>query len=160
MLPLSSLDVYIMLAFMPLLIAAGYSDLRLMRIPNSLSIAGLVLFAATLPLLGLDAWLLRGGAGLFAFLICFGLFAIGWFGGGDAKLLPVTFLFVPPSQLSAYLFAFAFSMILGMTLIWIARRFLSHPQAGWVAMQPNAQFPMGISIAASMPLSFLVGPML
>jgi prepilin peptidase CpaA len=109
------------------------------------------LFVICLPVLGLNEWLARSALGAAAFAICFGLFAIGWLGGGDAKILPVTMLFVPISHLPLYLFAFSGCMLLGMIGIWLARQQFAHPQTTWVSMRPGAAFPMGISIAASLP---------
>ena len=142
--------------FLPVLIATGYSDLRNMRIPNMLSLIGLAIFACTLLLIGFDEWLMRACVGASCFAICFALFAVGWLGGGDAKILPVTILFVPVRFLEIYLLSFAVAMLLGMVAIWLARHLYSHPQALWVSMQPGAAFPMGISIATSLPLALLV----
>lgn len=149
---LSSVDYWVAGAFLPILLATAFSDLREMRIPNRLSWAGLMIFAFCVPLLGVEAWSARILVALAAFSVCFGLFAVGWLGGGDAKILPVTFLFVPVSLLPLFLFSFCFAMILGMVAIWCARQRLSHPDAVWVSMQPGAAFPMGLSIAASLPL--------
>ena len=149
--PITDLHFFVALAFVPVLLATGLSDLREMRIPNRLSWIGVVLFAATLPLLGFDEWAIRALAGLVTLAICFALFAMGWLGGGDAKILPVTILFVPLSHMELYMFSFSACMILGMVGIWGARRVFAHPEATWVSMKPGAAFPMGISIAASLP---------
>lgn len=151
--PLAPVDLYVALAFVPLLLITALFDLREMRIPNWLSWAGLAVFAATLPVLGIDAWFMRALVGLAAFVICFGLFAVNWLGGGDAKIFPVTMLFVPMSHIAIYMFSFSVAMIVGMIVIWLARQQFSHPQARWVSMKPGAAFPMGISIAASLPLA-------
>lgn len=154
--PISETSLYVALAFLPILLTTAIFDLREMRIPNWLSWAGLAIFAATLPVLGLEAWFLRVVVGAAAFAVCFGLFAIGWLGGGDAKILPVTLLFVPLNILSLYMFAFSAAMLLGMVAIWLARQRFSHEDAIWVSMKPGAAFPMGISIAASLPLALAV----
>lgn len=148
-------EAWVALAFLPILAATAVCDLRHMRIPNRLSWVGVALFVASLPVLGADVWSLRVLAGAAAFAICFGLFAVGWLGGGDAKILPVTFLFVPTGLLPVYLFSFSAAMVLGMVGIWLARQRLSRPDASWVSMQPGAAFPMGISIAASLPMMWL-----
>jgi prepilin peptidase CpaA len=153
---MSSVDFWIASAFLPILLATAFFDLREMRIPNSLSWAGLAVFALGLPFLGFDEGLSRCLVGLMAFGICFGLFAAGWLGGGDAKIFPVTILFVPPDHLPMFLFSFSAAMIAGMVAIWCVRQRLSHPEAVWVSMKPGAAFPMGISIATSLPLVLII----
>ncbi len=143
-------------AFLPILLATALFDLREMRIPNALSWAGLALFAFWLPFLGFEDGYYRVLAGLIAFGVCFGLFVAGWLGGGDAKIFPVTALFVPIDHMPAFLFSFAVAMVLGMVSIWCVRQRVSHPHARWVSMKPGAAFPMGISIAASLPLVLIV----
>ena len=140
----------------PVLAATAWSDLRRMIIPNRLSIIGLALFAASLPLLGMQSWLMHLGIGTIAFVICVGLFAAGWFGGGDAKILPVTMLFVPTALMPLYLYSFAASMLIGMVSIWAVRQRFAAPDAQWVSLQKGAAFPMGISIAAALPLTLVL----
>jgi prepilin peptidase CpaA len=153
--PFQPVDFWIVIAFLPILCATAVYDLRQMRIPNYLSLAGLFLFALCLPALGLEEWGWRALTGLFTFVLCFGLFAAGWLGGGDAKILPVTVLFVPFGHIELYMLSFSASMVLGMVGIWAVRQRLSHPQTSWVSMQPGAAFPMGISIAASLPMALI-----
>lgn len=153
---LSAVEFIVLLSFLPVLIAAGYLDLRDMRIPNTLSLIGLAMFVVSLPFLGFQEWMLRASVGVAVFFICFGFFAAGWFGGGDAKILPVTTLFVPAAYLQTFMLSFATAMTLGMIGIWLVRLQFSHSQASWVSMQPGAGFPMGISIAASLPFTALI----
>ena len=154
--PLSSTSLLVAVAICPVLLMTALYDLRQMRIPNWLSWAGLAIFIVTLPVLGLQAWLMSAAVGAICFAVCFALFAVGWLGGGDAKILPVTMLFVPVSHLAVYMFAFSAAMILGMVGIWLARQRFAHENAAWVSMKPGAAFPMGISIAASLPLAVCV----
>ncbi|MEM1351680.1 MAG: SDR family NAD(P)-dependent oxidoreductase, partial [Pseudomonadota bacterium] len=153
--PIAQADVWVAIAFLPILAATAVNDLRDMKIPNRLSWMGLGLFALCLPIIGWDDWGLRAIGGGIAFFVCFCLFAAGWFGGGDAKILPVTFLFVPTDLLPLYLFSFSAAMMLGMAGMWLVRTRLSQPGMIWVSLQPGAAFPMGISIAASLPLMWL-----
>ena len=154
--PVSDVSLWVALAVLPVLLTTAIFDLRQMRIPNWLSWAGLAIFIATLPLLGFHDWAMRAAVGAAAFAVCFGLWAAGWLGGGDTKILPVTMLFVPVSLLPVYMYAFSAAMILGMIGIWLARQRFSHENAQWVSMQPGAAFPMGISIAASLPLAIVI----
>ena len=144
-------------SFMPVLLATACSDIRYMKIPNSYSLFALTLFLLSVPLLGLETAATRAAVAGVAFIICFGLFAAGWFGGGDAKILPATFLFVPYSILPIYLFSFSACMALGMIAMWGARRVYMSEGAAWVSMRPGAAFPMGISIAGSLPAALFIG---
>ncbi len=91
------------LALFGLALGAIVMDLRDRRIPNRLTVAGLVaglitgaLMEGGLPLAAV------AGAGL-AFLIGFPLVAIGAFGAGDAKLLAAVGTFVGPGGLLSVL---------------------------------------------------------
>lgn len=150
---LSTTEFAIALVFVPILLAAAVSDLRRMRIPNALTFTALGVFAIAVPFLGFDAALWRAAVGLAAFGICFTLFAVGWLGGGDAKILPASILAIPPSAMPLYLFCFSLCMLAGMMAIWAARQHWSHSDATWVSMRPGALFPMGISIAAAVPVT-------
>ncbi len=91
-----------------LLLAGAATDAWSNRIPNRLVLAGLVLAASAAfaagGASGLLASLAAAGA---AFVLGFGGFAIGAFGGGDAKFLMVGGAFVGLEQLVPYLLAAA-----------------------------------------------------
>lgn len=97
---MTSAPVYIGLAFTGLLLLAAFTDVRERRIPNSLTVTGI--------LAGPVLWgLLAGpgaavgamlGAGL-ALVVGMALFALGALGGGDAKLLAVVGAFLGPVRL-------------------------------------------------------------
>ncbi len=150
-----TVELWVAYTFLPILAVTAFFDLREMRIPNWLSWQGLALFAFCLPILGIDVWGVRALVGACAFAVCFGLYAMGWLGGGDAKIFPVTMLFVPISVLPLYMFSFSAAMCAGMIGIWCARSVYASPDSNWVSMKPGAAFPMGISIAGSLPLALL-----
>lgn len=82
-------QLILVLAFPALLIVAALRDCASFTIPNWISLALLVVFpaaalAAGLPPLTIGLALLLGVGGL---LVGMGMFAAGWIGGGDAKLL-------------------------------------------------------------------------
>lgn len=120
-----------------------------MKIPNYLVGIGFALFIFTLPLLDLAEGLLRFRNGSICFAICIALFAVGWLGGGDAKIFPVVYLFIPSAWALSYLFGFAASLLIGMILMWAARRVIPPAKSNWVSLQQGAHFPMGISFALS-----------
>ncbi|MBS0521142.1 MAG: prepilin peptidase [Proteobacteria bacterium] len=100
---LALLQLCCVAVFALLLVAAGWQDLKTMRIANSLSIgigASFVVWAAAGVLLGRLQFLQLGlalvcAAGVFV-LGALG-FAAGAIGGGDVKLLAVASLFAGPS---------------------------------------------------------------
>ncbi len=147
--------------FGALLLAAGWSDVLNLRIPNVIPLAILLLFALELllggrvqdPLGHLQAMLLAL-AGLVP------LFALNMLGGGDVKLLAAVALWLGMSKLAALLIlvgiaggAFA---IVWLGLRWWLRRALP----GRVlprSLQPGAPLPFALPIMiAALPL-VLVG---
>lgn len=135
--------------FCPVLVAVAASDLARMKIPNRLVAIGFVLFLVTLPFIDFHEAVARARDGAICFGLCLVLFAMGWLGGGDAKMLPVVFLFIPSPWVISYMFGFAASLMIGMILIWALRMMFGHPDSAWKSMQPGAAFPMGISMAMS-----------
>ena len=81
------------LIFFPLLMAwAAMSDMLTMTISNRISIALVILFVVMAFASGLS-WTAMGyhlSCGLLVLLITFTMFALGWIGGGDAKLAAAT----------------------------------------------------------------------
>lgn len=72
-----------------LLLAAAVWDALSLTIPNYLVLAVIALFVASWPVnFDLSAILFDLLAALIVFVVCFILFALGWLGGGDAKLAP------------------------------------------------------------------------
>ena len=87
-------DLFVLGAVL-LLIAAAVWDAVTMTIPNYLVLAVLTLYAVSLTVgFDLSNFLFDLLAAAIIFAICFGLFAMGWLGGGDAKLAPGAVLWV------------------------------------------------------------------
>src|SRR5882724_7850677 len=78
------------------MVYAGLMDLTTMRIRNGLCLALLAVYAGLAPFAGFTveevAWSTAIAAGLL--VVSFVLFAFGWMGGGDGKLLAVTALWL------------------------------------------------------------------
>lgn len=141
--------------FPALAIAAALKDLTSYTIPNGicLALAGafFALAAATeMSLPGLGAHMLAGAAALVAGM---GLFALGWIGGGDAKLMAACCLWLgwPASQ--TFLFdtvaaGGAFAAIL-LTLRAPMIRVHMPSTDGWFGRltAPGAPAPYGVAIA-------------
>ena len=95
-----------LLVLFPLLMAyAATSDLLTMTIPNALAFAIVAGFVVMAPAAGL-AWhsvLLHLAAGGLILLATFTMFALGWIGGGDAKLAAASALWLGFGTLADYL---------------------------------------------------------
>jgi prepilin peptidase CpaA len=142
-----------------LLVAAAVSDLLTFTIPNILtgSMLGLfVLYVASMAIAGhplgmnvLSQHLMSGGVGL-AFGI--GLFALGWVGGGDAKLFAMTCLWLGWSPLYDYAIA---SSLAGGVLTLMLMLFRRVPLPDRIASRPvvarlsaaKSGVPYGVALA-------------
>jgi prepilin peptidase CpaA len=86
------LDALIFVVFPFCMLFAAISDMLSMTIANRVPVLLVVVFALIAPLTGMD-WATYGGhfaAGALVLAVTFGLFALGGMGGGDAKLLAAT----------------------------------------------------------------------
>jgi prepilin peptidase CpaA len=146
---ISYTDAVLLIVFCPILLAVALSDMKHLRIPNTMVMAGLGLFLLCAPLLGGSEAMMRAAISVLAFVVCVGLFAIRVMGGGDAKMIPVVFLFIPSEMAVRYLIVFGWSLPLGMMLVFLARRSVQTKLAGWASLKADAEFPMGVSIALS-----------
>ena len=145
----------IALSFPAVMIVAAVSDLRTMTIPNWLVIVLGALFPAFAVTVGIPASMIAfhlatGMAVLFA---TFGLFAAGWMGGGDAKLIAAAALWLGPS---AMLMSFMlWTSILGgcLTLAFLLARACLSPTTGWSSvdrlLNRHSGIPYGVAIGAA-----------
>lgn len=102
---------------------AAASDLTTMTIPNWLCLLLLGAFGLCAVSTSMG-WAVFGwhlAAGLTVLAVCFGLFAAGWIGGGDAKLAAATALWLGFEQLLPYLFIAAIAGGLLTTVILALR---------------------------------------
>jgi len=93
------------------MVFAAISDMLSMTIANRVAIILVATFAVVAPLTGMDwtAYAWHFAAFLIVLLVTFSLFALGGMGGGDAKLLAATALYMGMSiQLVQYLVISAF----------------------------------------------------
>ena len=109
--------------FPALVLYAGFMDLMTLKIRNVLVLGMLVAWLALAPLAGFSwnelGMSLAVAAGVFA--LTFTFFALGWIGGGDAKLATVTALWIGPDHALMY---FAYASFLGglLTLLILKLR--------------------------------------
>lgn len=87
------------------LVYAGIVDLTTMRIRNGLVLALLAAYVALAPLAGFTVEEISWSAAIAVGLLIVGFifFACGWMGGGDAKLLAVTALWLGVDHAPAFL---------------------------------------------------------
>lgn len=94
------LEALIFVVFPFCMVFAAVSDLLSMRIANRVAVILVATFAVVAPLTGMDwttyAW--HFAAGLMILCATFALFAFGGIGGGDAKLMAATALYMGMSM--------------------------------------------------------------
>jgi len=133
---------------------AAASDALRMRIPNALILYLLAGFAITFAVLhpGLLALVTHVAVGLTILGGGLILFARGWMGGGDVKLLAVTGLWLGPAATPALLLLTALAGgVLTLAMI-LARALGAHRLAGGriaALSDPTDRVPYGIAIAAA-----------
>lgn len=90
------LEALIFIVFPFCMVFAALSDMLSMTIANRVSLLLVAVFAVVAPLTGMG-WVDYGwhfAAGAMVLAVTFGLFAVGGMGGGDAKLLSATALWM------------------------------------------------------------------
>lgn len=149
-------SVILLVIFPAFMAFAAVSDLLTMTISNRLNIGLAVLFLIVAPIMGLDmttiGWHLLAGFAVLA--LCFFLFAMGWMGGGDAKLAAATALWLGFEPLYDYLLATA---LLGGVLTLALIRWRDYPLPAFAARWPwtarlheaTTGIPYGIALAAA-----------
>ena len=136
-LPAAYLAVFTLLA-----LAGAWTDLRRQVIPNALNLAIVVIGLVAVPLMLGWMGLVWGLAHFAAALVVgIGLFAIGAWGGGDAKFFAACALWIPIQQTIAYLVGLGIAglfLILGW-IIWAKLKGLP--------MSRKSPLPYGVAIA-------------
>ena len=148
-------EALVLFALPILLAAAAGWDLASFTIPNFISLIAVALFAVFALAVGLSlpaiGWhLLAGVTGLF---VGFTLFALGWIGGGDAKLFAAVLLWLGFSDLLPYaLLASIFGGVLTLALLFarqwpLPARLTRHD---WILRLHDAKsgIPYGVALAA------------
>ncbi|WGR94255.1 prepilin peptidase [Bradyrhizobium sp. ISRA443] len=148
------LDIARLMLFPALMAFAAASDLLTMTIPNRVSLALLAGFAILAPLtgMGLHDMLSHAGAGALVLAVAFGMFAMGWVGGGDAKVAAAVGLWFGFDHLLEYLvlaslFGGALTVLLLQFRLWPLPYLLA--SQAWLARLHDKQtgIPYGIALA-------------
>lgn len=148
---------YIVFLIFPVSMAfAAASDVMTMTISNKLILVLLAGFAVAAPLSGMSLNLfgLHLAAGGVILAIAFGCFAMGWVGGGDAKLAAVIALWLGPMHaLTFIVLASIAGGVLTMGLLRFRRQMLpafAYSQEWIVRLHDNKSgVPYGIALAAA-----------
>ena len=148
------LDIARLSLFPALMAFAAASDLFTMTIPNRVSLALAAGFLVLAVLSGMAPYeiLLHVGAGLTVLVAAFACFAMGWVGGGDAKVAAAAALWFGFGDLLSYLL-YASLLGGGLTLLLLQFRQwpLPYPLAGqaWLNRLHDRQsgIPCGIALA-------------
>lgn len=149
-------EIAVLLTFFSMAMSyAAVSDMLTMTIPNRLSLALLGGFLAFGLFLGLPlstiGWHLL--AGLMVLVVTFGMFSMGWVGGGDAKLAAVTAVWCGfPGLLEYSTIASFFGGVLTLAILAVRKypvpRFAHWP---WLLRLHDAKtgIPYGIALAVA-----------
>lgn len=135
-------------------LAAGY-DLLTMTIPNRLVLALLAAFAIAAPLSGmaLATFGIHLVAAFVVLTIAFGCFAMGWIGGGDAKLAAVIMLWLGVEAGLAFLiYASLFGGALTVAILLFRRQaWPAFVDQAWVQRLHDSKsgVPYGVALAAA-----------
>jgi prepilin peptidase CpaA len=148
------LDLARLLVFPALMAFAAASDLFTMTISNRVSLALVAAFLVLAPLtgMGLEQILLHFGASAIVLVLAFGCFAMGWMGGGDAKILAAASLWFGFSHLLPYML---YASVFGGALTLLLLQFRQWPLPSMLASQPwllrlhakDSGIPYGIALA-------------
>ncbi|CAN7738420.1 prepilin peptidase [Bradyrhizobium sp. LjRoot220] len=148
------LDVARLMLFPALMAFAAASDLFTMTISNRISLALVAGFLVLAPLGGmtLHDFLMHLAAGATVLVVAFGCFAMGWVGGGDAKVAAGVALWFGFNHLFDYLvYASLLGGALTLLLLYIRQWPLPGPLTGqaWLLRLHDKQtgIPYGIALA-------------
>jgi prepilin peptidase CpaA len=148
-------QILVMMVLPILLAAAAGWDLASFTIPNFLSAALVASFVLFLPVahIGWHAAGMHVLAGLIGLIAGFGLFALNYIGGGDAKLFAAVALWLGFGDLLSYaLVASMFGGLLTLTILALRQWPLPAPIArqAWIGRlhAGNAGIPYGVALAA------------
>lgn len=146
-------------AMLPLMAWASWSDLRTLKIPNTLVLAVLAVFVVTgvwgLPT---DVFFWRLGHGFAILVLGFVAFSFGFIGGGDAKMAAALTPFIVPTDLSLFLILYAVVTLVLLMVLRLVMQIYRHRDTGWLSIdqlkKPARErvFPMGLIFGVAMVL--------
>jgi prepilin peptidase CpaA len=148
---------YSLFAIFPVVLAyAAASDLLTMTISNKLTLTLIASFVLLAPLAGMDwhTFLAHWAAGGLVLVVAFACFALGWIGGGDAKLAAAITLWLGWSHALEFI---AIASVFGGALTLLVLSFRRSVLPAFVVRQPwvrrlhddKAGVPYGVALAAA-----------
>ncbi len=150
------IDYSLLLLFPAAMAFAAAMDMLTMTIPNrvSLLLVGAFFLAAYFAELPTQQILEHLGTGALVLVICFALFALGVFGGGDAKLLAASSLWIGFDQLLSYVLGISLAGAVLSIIVLYARRYFPEGSVNaprWVLrlQARESGMPYGLAIAAA-----------
>ncbi len=161
------IQTLLLIVFPALVIVGGLKDITSFTIPNWISLALIGGFALAAVALGLP-WqtiLLSLGIGVAGLFLAMGMFAMGWIGGGDAKMFAAAALWLGwPASMDFMLItglaggALAVSL-LGLRSVWVRHLTVRGPD--WVGRlaTPGGDAPYGVAIAIGALAAFPKSPL-
>lgn len=133
---------------------AALNDANAMKIPNRIPLIAFLSFFLVLPFTwaGIPVFLEHLNVCLVVFAVGFAMFAFGWMGGGDSKLLAGTAIWFTWSDIFTYiLLTTVFGAILTIILVvgraFIPIRILTTPWAQMM-LKDEKKIPYGLALAA------------
>lgn len=144
----------IVIIFVSAMLSAAYKDATTMTIPNWISLFLICGFFIVIPFVwpGLSEFGSHLLVGLAFFLTGFVMFAFGWLGGGDAKLMAATGLWWQwPDAILYILYTTVIGALLALILI-IGRRYIPvrvlTSQWAYKMFKDEKKMPYGLALAA------------
>ncbi|UIJ71436.1 prepilin peptidase [Aurantimonas sp. HBX-1] len=149
------LAALLILLFPFAMVYAAMSDLVSMTIANRVSVALVVAFPPAALLVGLPAGMigLHFAVAFACLAVTFGMFAAGWMGGGDAKLLAATALWFGPTPavFEYMLFGAVFGGVLTLAILLSRASLAPVTGIGFVdrLLDRDTGIPYGIALGAA-----------
>lgn len=144
------------LVFPAVMALAGSIDLFTMTIPNRITLGLVIAFVLALPFSGLGWMAIASHVGAFALMLVIGIlmFARGWFGGGDAKLMAAAALWIGLDRLFEYVIMISITGgVLVLAILAYRQATLPRCLLGqeWALRlhQKSGGVPYGIALAAA-----------
>ena len=156
---LSTTEIY---TFLPILTILGlwiaWNDLKTMLITNKTFLATVAIFAIIGPfVMPLDTYLWRLAISGAILVVTFTLFALGAFGGGDAKIFPALGLFVAYKDWIDFLIILVAAMIGAVLLVIILRMTpLQKYTPEWKTWNAGRFIPMGLALGSSIIIYYVL----